>query len=175
MHANTSRRLYVRHSLAASTVSLSPSPVFARLARVQNIGHAMTVEFKPRGRRSNVAILVRTASDSILVHPRTMYVIKRDGREEPVAFDKITARIKKLSYGLSAEFCDPVRARLCEALRCGAIDDFQNGARATTTNEMRDANARNISHDIYSFDVAIEGRSHRVRVHARSFKDSSSF
>jgi hypothetical protein len=72
-------------------------------------------------RRSNVAILVRAASDSILVHPRTMYVIKRDGREEPVAFDKITARIKKLSYGLSAEFCDPVRARLCDAMRCDAM------------------------------------------------------
>ncbi len=30
-----------------------------------------------------------------------MYVIKRDGRKEPVKFDKITARIKKLCYGLS--------------------------------------------------------------------------
>ena len=133
----------------------------------------MTVEFKPRGRRSNVAILVRTASDSILVHPRTMYVIKRDGREEPVAFDKITARIKKLSYGLSAEFCDPVRARLrCDAMRCAAIDDFRNGAIATTTNEMRDANARHSFRDIHSFDVAIKRESHRARVNARSFKDS---
>jgi hypothetical protein len=40
-----------------------------------------------------------------------LYVVKRDGREEPVAFDKITARIKKLAYGLSQEFCDPVRRR----------------------------------------------------------------
>ncbi|KAH9757676.1 Ribonucleoside-diphosphate reductase [Citrus sinensis] len=37
-----------------------------------------------------------------------MYVIKRDGRKEPVRFDKITARLKKLSYGLSKEHCDPV-------------------------------------------------------------------
>ncbi len=29
-----------------------------------------------------------------------MYVVKRDGRKEPVKFDKITARIKKLCYGL---------------------------------------------------------------------------
>ena len=36
-----------------------------------------------------------------------MFVIKRDGREEPVSFDKITARINKLSYGLNAEHCDP--------------------------------------------------------------------
>mmetsp|Transcript_3396 Transcript_3396/g.12260 ORF Transcript_3396/g.12260 Transcript_3396/m.12260 type:complete len:842 (-) Transcript_3396:1060-3585(-) len=37
-----------------------------------------------------------------------MYVVKRDGRHEPVHFDKITSRLKKLSYGLNAEFCDPV-------------------------------------------------------------------
>ena len=30
-----------------------------------------------------------------------MYVIKRDGRKESVKFDKITARIKKLCYGLN--------------------------------------------------------------------------
>ncbi|MFK8043946.1 MAG: ribonucleoside-diphosphate reductase subunit alpha [Crocinitomicaceae bacterium] len=29
-----------------------------------------------------------------------MYVVKRDGRKEPVKFDKITARVKKLCYGL---------------------------------------------------------------------------
>src|SRR6185369_16911411 len=32
-----------------------------------------------------------------------MYVIKRDGKKETVKFDKITARIQKLSYGLSPE------------------------------------------------------------------------
>ncbi|XP_058089275.1 ribonucleoside-diphosphate reductase large subunit-like isoform X3 [Magnolia sinica] len=37
-----------------------------------------------------------------------MYVVKRDGRQESVHFDKITARLKKLSYGLSIEHCDPV-------------------------------------------------------------------
>ncbi|KAJ6681483.1 RIBONUCLEOSIDE-DIPHOSPHATE REDUCTASE LARGE CHAIN [Salix koriyanagi] len=37
-----------------------------------------------------------------------MYVIKRDGSQEPVCFDKITARLKKLSYGLSNDHCDPV-------------------------------------------------------------------
>ena len=31
-----------------------------------------------------------------------MYVIKRDGRKESVKFDKITARIKKLCYGLNS-------------------------------------------------------------------------
>ncbi|KAF7840056.1 Ribonucleoside-diphosphate reductase large subunit [Senna tora] len=37
-----------------------------------------------------------------------MYVVKRDGRQEAVHFDKITARLKKLSYGLSTEHCDVV-------------------------------------------------------------------
>lgn len=37
-----------------------------------------------------------------------MFVLKRDGRKEPVHFDKITARITKLSYGLNTDFCDPV-------------------------------------------------------------------
>lgn len=35
-----------------------------------------------------------------------MFVLKRDGRKESVMFDKITARIKKLCYGLS-EHVDP--------------------------------------------------------------------
>jgi ribonucleoside-diphosphate reductase alpha chain len=30
-----------------------------------------------------------------------MYVVKRDGRREAVKFDKITARIQKLCYGLN--------------------------------------------------------------------------
>lgn len=37
-----------------------------------------------------------------------MQVIKRDGRRETVKFDKITARIEKLSYGLDARFVTPV-------------------------------------------------------------------
>lgn len=44
-----------------------------------------------------------------------MYVLKRDGRKEPVKFDKITARINKLSYGLNTQFCDPV-SRPCSPL-----------------------------------------------------------
>ncbi len=37
-----------------------------------------------------------------------MYVIKRDGRRESVKFDKITARIEKLCYGLDADFLQPI-------------------------------------------------------------------
>src|SRR6478672_9568111 len=37
-----------------------------------------------------------------------MFVIKRDGRQEVVKFDKITARIEKLCYGFNAELVDPI-------------------------------------------------------------------
>lgn len=37
-----------------------------------------------------------------------MYVIKRDGRQESVKFDKITARIQKLCYGLDPNHVDSV-------------------------------------------------------------------
>lgn len=37
-----------------------------------------------------------------------MYVIKRDGRRESVKFDKITARIEKLSYGLDPNYIQPI-------------------------------------------------------------------
>ncbi|MBK9640749.1 MAG: ribonucleoside-diphosphate reductase subunit alpha [Saprospiraceae bacterium] len=37
-----------------------------------------------------------------------MQVIKRNGKREDVSFDKITARIKKLCYGLDANFVDAI-------------------------------------------------------------------
>ncbi|VEU21298.1 DEKNAAC102770 [Brettanomyces naardenensis] len=37
-----------------------------------------------------------------------MYVFKRDGRREPVRFDKITARISRLCYGLDEKHIDPI-------------------------------------------------------------------
>lgn len=37
-----------------------------------------------------------------------MLVLKRDGRRESVKFDKVTARIEKLCYGLNTKFIEPV-------------------------------------------------------------------
>lgn len=37
------------------------------------------------------------------------YVLKRNGRKEPIAFDKITSRINKLSYGLDHKHVDAVK------------------------------------------------------------------
>lgn len=41
-----------------------------------------------------------------------MYVIKRDGRRESVKFDKVTARIERLCYGLDANFIQPVEVAM---------------------------------------------------------------
>lgn len=57
----------------------------------------------------------------------SMFVVKRDGRTEPVHFDKITARITKLSYGLNPEFCDPVRWRGRAGRRGGAASAGDGG------------------------------------------------
>ncbi len=50
----------------------------------------------------------------------SMHVIKRDGRKEAVKFDKITARIQKLCYGLS-EMVDPtaVAMKVIEGIYSG--------------------------------------------------------
>ena len=37
-----------------------------------------------------------------------MLVVKRDGRRESVKFDKITARIEKLGYGLDMNYVEPI-------------------------------------------------------------------
>src|SRR4028119_2307103 len=37
-----------------------------------------------------------------------MFVVKRDGRRESVKFDKITARIERLSYGLDVNYVQPI-------------------------------------------------------------------
>ncbi|AFK02515.1 ribonucleoside-diphosphate reductase, alpha subunit [Emticicia oligotrophica DSM 17448] len=41
-----------------------------------------------------------------------MFVIKRDGRRESVKFDKITARIERLCYGLEPAFVQPVEVAM---------------------------------------------------------------
>jgi ribonucleoside-diphosphate reductase alpha chain len=40
-----------------------------------------------------------------------MFVVKRDGKKEPVMFDKITARVRKLCYGLN-DLVDPIKVSM---------------------------------------------------------------
>ena len=37
-----------------------------------------------------------------------MFVVKRNKKSQPVSFDKVTSRIRRLAYGLSPEFVDPI-------------------------------------------------------------------
>lgn len=67
-----------------------------------------------------------------------MYVVKRDGRREPMMFDKITARVRKLCYGLN-ELVDPVKVamRVIEGLYDGVttseLDNLAAEIAATMT------------------------------------------
>jgi len=46
------------------------------------------------------------------VNSSKMVVLKRDGRQEQIHFDKITSRIEKLCYGLEADYIDPTQITL---------------------------------------------------------------
>ena len=66
-----------------------------------------------------------------------MYVIKRDGRKEPVMFDKITDRIKKLCYGLN-DMVDAVKVamRVIEGLYDGVSTSELDNLAAETAASM---------------------------------------
>jgi len=67
-----------------------------------------------------------------------MYVVKRDGHKEPIMFDKITARVRKLCYGLNT-LVDPVKVamRVIEGLYDGVttseLDNLAAEIAATMT------------------------------------------
>ncbi|WP_281847245.1 ribonucleoside-diphosphate reductase subunit alpha [Olleya namhaensis] len=72
-----------------------------------------------------------------------MYVIKRDGRKEQIMFDKITARVRKLCYGLN-ELVDPLKVamRVIEGLYDGVttseLDNLAAEVAATMTTSHPD-------------------------------------
>ena len=72
-----------------------------------------------------------------------MDVLKRDGRKEPIMFDKITARVRKLCYGLN-ELVDPVKVamRVIEGLYDGVttseLDNLAAEIAATLTTSHPD-------------------------------------
>ena len=74
-----------------------------------------------------------------------MYVVKRDGRKEAVKFDKITARIKKMSYGL-----DPLVSP--EAVAMKVIEGIFDGVTTTQLDSLAAevAAAKTIDHPDYA-------------------------
>ncbi|XP_043676169.1 ribonucleoside-diphosphate reductase large subunit [Vespula pensylvanica] len=73
-----------------------------------------------------------------------MYVLKRDGRQEDVCFDKITYRIQKLCYGLNMNYVDPsaITFRVIRGLYSGVttveLDNLAAEICATLTTQHPD-------------------------------------
>ena len=74
-----------------------------------------------------------------------MYVVKRDGRKEPVKFDKITARIIKMCYGL-----DPLVSP--EAVAMKVIEGIYDGVTTTDLDDLAAevSAAKTIDHPDYA-------------------------
>ena len=74
-----------------------------------------------------------------------MYVVKRDGRKEPVKFDKITARIIKMCYGL-----DPLVSP--EAVAMKVIEGIYDGVTTTDLDNLAAevSAAKTIDHPDYA-------------------------
>ena len=66
-----------------------------------------------------------------------MYVLKRDGKKEPVMFDKITARVRKLCYGLN-KLVEPTKVamRVIEGLYDGVTTSELDNLAAETAATM---------------------------------------
>ena len=73
-----------------------------------------------------------------------MLVIKRNGRKESVKFDKITARIEKLSYGLNTEYVKTIEIakkvidRIYDGLSTQELDELAAETAATLTTKHPD-------------------------------------
>lgn len=68
-----------------------------------------------------------------------MFVVKRDGRKEAVKFDKITARIQKLCYGLDSQYVNPIQVALkviegvYDGVTTSELDNLASEVAATLT------------------------------------------
>ncbi|MEL0009561.1 MAG: ribonucleoside-diphosphate reductase subunit alpha, partial [Flammeovirgaceae bacterium] len=73
-----------------------------------------------------------------------MLVVKRDGRKESVKFDKITARIDKLSYGLNTDFVKTIEIAkkvidgLYDGVSTQELDELASETAATLTTKHPD-------------------------------------
>lgn len=95
-----------------------------------------------------------------------MYVIKRDGRKEAVKFDKITARIMKMCYGL-----DPLVSP--EAVAMKVIEGIYDGVLTTDLDNLAAevAAARTIDHPDYALLASRIAVSNLHKETKKSFSD----
>ncbi len=74
-----------------------------------------------------------------------MFVIKRDGRKEPVLFDKITSRIEKLCWNLNREFVEPVKVAQ------KVIQGLYKGITTSELDELASETAAHLTSDHYEY------------------------
>lgn len=67
-----------------------------------------------------------------------MYVLKRSGKQEEVSFDKITARVKKLCYGLDSQYVDyiEISKKVIQGLYAGVSTTELDNLAAETAASM---------------------------------------
>jgi ribonucleoside-diphosphate reductase alpha chain len=67
-----------------------------------------------------------------------MYVIKRDGRKEPVVFDKVTMRVSQLCFGLNSRYVVPhkIAQKVIEGIYDGISTTQLDDLAATTAASM---------------------------------------
>lgn len=101
-----------------------------------------------------------------IMNPEQIYVLKRRGRKEKVSFQKITARINKLCYGLDMSYIDTIKIaiRVIEGLYPGVTTcELDNLAAETCT-------ALTFLHPDYG---VLGGRIFTSRMHKETDKDFS--
>lgn len=97
-----------------------------------------------------------------------MQVIKRSNKREPVSFDKITARISKLCYGLNMEFVDPIE------ISKKVIQGLYNGVRTTELDNLAAETAATMAsrHPDYALLAARIAVSNLHKNTEKSFSDA---
>ena len=94
-----------------------------------------------------------------------MLVIKRDGRRESVKFDKVTARIEKLCYGLNMDFVSPI------AVAMKVIDGIYDGVTTVELDNLAAETAASLTtkHPDYAILAARIAVSNLHKVTSKSF------
>ena len=97
-----------------------------------------------------------------------MLVIKRDGRRESVKFDKVTARIEKLCYGLHMDFVSPIEVAK------KVIDGIYDGVTTVELDNLAAETAASLTtkHPDYAILAARIAVSNLHKVTAKSFSST---
>ncbi|RAU84327.1 ribonucleoside-diphosphate reductase subunit alpha [Pontibacter arcticus] len=97
-----------------------------------------------------------------------MLVVKRDGRHESVKFDKITARIEKLCYGLHMDYVSPIEVAK------KVIDGIYNGVTTVELDNLAAETAASLTtkHPDYATLAARIAISNLHKVTSKSFSNT---